>query len=148
MSSSPVSKRLGLTRLSIALVLAILLAWAGLVKLTGAAAFSDTLNTYALLPARVLNLVALGLPVLEIIAAVALLIPASRRIGALLSAILSLSFALALSSALQRGLNVDCGCFGSASFLNLSPPWALARSVVLLLASIWLYVQLRPRTSP
>lgn len=72
--------------------------------------FQDVLN-YHLTSWDVTMVIAVYLPWLEVIAAVALLTP--LRLGALaLTAAMSVMFLAALSSAWYRGLDISCGCFG------------------------------------
>ena len=55
---------------------------------------------------------AMGLPSFEIACGLLLLGPWTRRVGALAVALIVVVFFIALSSALLRGLTLDCGCFG------------------------------------
>lgn len=74
----------------------------------------DTLATaiinYDLVPQAGINLLALILPWLEVIAALVLIVGPWRREAAALSAGMCVMFIAAISSALARGLSIDCGC--------------------------------------
>ncbi len=98
-------------RLGVA-ALFILAAWP---KLLDPAAFSVAVHNYRLLPPPGSALVGHFLPWLELVTAVALLLPRPRlRQGAwLLATLLSALFLLAQSTAWARGLDISCGCFGT-----------------------------------
>jgi uncharacterized membrane protein YphA (DoxX/SURF4 family) len=98
--------------LAVSLALAAVFIYAGVDKLRDPLQFADNIAGFAILPVTLINLLALSLPLFEIAAGLALLWTTSRRVGALAISILSVVFFIALSSALLRGLTLDCGCFG------------------------------------
>ncbi|MFP4282272.1 MAG: MauE/DoxX family redox-associated membrane protein [Verrucomicrobiota bacterium] len=85
---------------------------AGTIKLIDPARFQLDIRAFDLLPAAGVYLAALFLPVLEVLAALALWTPLRRGAAALL-ALLTAGFIGGLFSALARGIEVDCGCFGT-----------------------------------
>jgi putative oxidoreductase len=98
--------------LVVSLALASVFIYAGLDKIRDPLQFADSIAAFAILPAALINLLALGLPPFEVACGLLLLWPRTRRIGALALALLSVVFLTALLSALLRGLTLDCGCFG------------------------------------
>lgn len=56
--------------------------------------------------------VAILLPALEFVAAVALLLNRTRRAGSLVCGVMLAIFIVLITQAVARGLNIDCGCFG------------------------------------
>lgn len=84
-------------------------------KLADPPAFAQALHAYRLLPEAVLAPLALLLPWLEAILALALISGLARRSAALVALPLLLAFAGALSLNLARGNPVDCGCFGHSA---------------------------------
>jgi uncharacterized membrane protein YphA (DoxX/SURF4 family) len=107
-------KRLrSLTESTIGLALAAVFIYAGVEKIGDPLGFADTIAAFAVLPAASINVLALSLPFFEIACGVLLVVPRTRRIGALGVALSAAIFFLALLSALIRGLTLDCGCFGS-----------------------------------
>ena len=99
-----------------------------------------------------INPTALTLPTLEILSGVlALGTGWWRRIGAFTLLAMLAVFVLALATALTRGLNVDCGCFGADRFDVLAPSknlWgAIWRDVALVVTAIGLYAAARNATS-
>ncbi len=99
----------------IAVAVAALFIYAGIEKLQDPQHFADSIAAFAILPAVLINVVAFTLPPFEIACGVLLLVPRTRRIGALAVALVCVVFFSALISALLRGLTLDCGCFGSSA---------------------------------
>ena len=96
------------------LILAVTFLYAGIEKLRDPLAFADSIASFQILPDALINLVALSLPVLEIFLGLMLLTDYEAGLAALTTLILMAVFIVALISALVRGLEVDCGCFGSS----------------------------------
>lgn len=98
------------------LALGALFVVAGALKLRDPSGFASAIANYQILPSLSPYLAA-ALPAAEIVAGLALMVApvAWRRAGALVIALMMLAFTVAAAAALARGLNVDCGCFGSAS---------------------------------
>jgi hypothetical protein len=118
--------------------LAALFAWAALAKGLDPWAFAEGIGGFQIFPDRLIPLLALTVPWVELAAAVLMATPRWRQ-GALLAVLLSAVFLLLFLWAGVRGLEVRCACFGAADFLGSSVPWGLARATVLLLGSGWLY---------
>src|SRR3712207_9366258 len=76
------------------------------------AAAERAVRAYQLLPEALVGPVAFGLPVVEIVVGLALLVGVSVRAAALASAALMAVFLAAVGQAWARGLQIDCGCFG------------------------------------
>jgi hypothetical protein len=91
------------------------LAYAGVLKLLEPAAFAEDIQNYRLLPDAWAGPLALGLPVLELVIAVGLLLPSHVSGAGLLSGLLFTTFALAMTQAKLRGIDLECGCFGGTS---------------------------------
>lgn len=113
--------------------------WAGTVKLMNPLDFADSIATFKLLGVRWINLQALALPWFEVICAVALLIGSQRRSALTALFGLTVMFALALFSAIVRGIPVDCGCFGSEDPSKYSTYFAFGRDLILLIVVAALY---------
>ena len=115
--------------------------YAGALKLRDPHSFSESVASFRLLPPMLVNPVALTLPMLELFAAVmALGAGRWRRLGAFSLLALLVVFLLALATALARGINVDCGCFGADNFDVLAPSknlWGAIGRDLALGASAW-----------
>jgi uncharacterized membrane protein YphA (DoxX/SURF4 family) len=96
-------------------------------------------RAYRLLPEVGAQIIGAGLPLIEICIGVLLLAGLGVRIVAVLSALMFAMFIVGISSAWARGLQIDCGCFGSGGELSAreSPGygWELARDAGLLLVA-------------
>lgn len=114
---------------------------AGFYKISDPIGFHGDLLAYDLsLPDSVSRLIAVAFPSLELICGVGLIIGFWRESVALLALIMSTIFVLILAQAMARGLDLNCGCFGTARghWFDL-PSIALIRAFIMLWASFWLY---------
>jgi hypothetical protein len=89
--------------------LAAVFVWAGAAKLADPAAFAALIDAYGLVPAPLLLPLAVGLPLVEVVAAVGLL--ADIRGSLAIIAGLMAVFIAILTYGIRMGLDVDCGCF-------------------------------------
>lgn len=122
--------------------LALVFGAAGALKLADPFTFSREIEHYHLLVAPWTGVLAVYLPWLELFTAVVLLFPRWRLGAAIVALGLSLMFAAALASAAARGLDVRCGCFGTAD--PTAVVGALVRTVgVALLAALLVWLDRR-----
>jgi uncharacterized membrane protein YphA (DoxX/SURF4 family) len=96
------------------IVIGIAIAWAALAKLTNLEAFAAQVHNFRILPVWSENLVAMTLPWIELVAALSLLLGIEARSGALVVTSLLAVFTVAVGLAIARGLDFECGCFGTA----------------------------------
>lgn len=114
-----------------------LFVYASFHKLADPVSFSRIIYGYRILPWWAINLMAIVLPGVELVAG-ALLLAGLLRMGAALAVVLSLAvFICAIAFNLARGLDFDCGCFsfarsGAGAALDL-----LLRDVVFLCLALW-----------
>ncbi|RKZ18240.1 DoxX family protein [bacterium] len=85
--------------------------YASLDKLAHPAAFAQAVHHYRLLPLDLLHLFAYAIPVLELVAGMALILGFYRRGAALITGALTVVFMVAITAALARDLDISCGCF-------------------------------------
>ena len=97
---------------AVSLAMAAVFIYAGIDKIRDPLQFADSIYAFEILPVAFINLLALGLPPFEIMSGLLLVVPPTRRIGALAVMMCSVVFFSALGFALLRGLTLDCGCFG------------------------------------
>lgn len=118
--------------LAAALVLAWILAAAGVHKFRDRARFGASLQAYDLLPAVLVPVAVTVLPVLELLVAAALLVPATRIPAGIAAALLIGTYTLAIGINLARGRRtIDCGCGDPAQRQPLSE-WLLLRNGALI----------------
>ena len=86
--------------------------YASVLKIADPADFAQSIKYYKLLPLWALHAMALLLPWWELGAGLALLLPGWRRAGSAIVFVLTCVFIGAIISAMVRGLDISCGCFG------------------------------------
>jgi putative oxidoreductase len=101
------------TLLRLRLLLGVIFLAAAVPKIHAPALFADAILNYRLLPVPLVNLAALVIPWTEAVAGLFLLAGFWVRAGALVITGLTTGFLVAILSALARGLNIECGCFGT-----------------------------------
>jgi uncharacterized membrane protein YphA (DoxX/SURF4 family) len=87
---------------------------AALPKLVDPPSFAHMIYNYRLVPGALVNLMALVMPWLELLAGLALILGIWTRTSAGLVGALLLVFLVAISLNLARGNAIDCGCFDVA----------------------------------
>lgn len=95
-------------------ILGLVFIYAGIHKIADPAAFSEAIYNYKLFPEILINPLAVWLPWLELLAGLSLIIGIWIKGGALILSALSFAFAVAVGTALFRGLDISCGCFSLA----------------------------------
>jgi len=97
------------------LLLAAVYLYAGYDKALNPAQFASQVAAYGILPANLVTLVAIWLPWLELLAGACLAVGFLTESSALVLGLLSLGFAGGTTSAVVRGLSIDCGCFSTSA---------------------------------
>lgn len=87
--------------------------FAGVLKIIDPAKFAQDVTNYRLVPDQLVNLVAILLPWLEVVAGLFVLTGVWLRAATLVLTALTALFLVVILSALARGLNIECGCFGT-----------------------------------
>jgi uncharacterized membrane protein YphA (DoxX/SURF4 family) len=113
--------------------------YAGALKATTIVAFAGNIAAYQLLPYTANYVVAAVLPWLEIICGLLLIVGIRIRAASALIILLNAVFIVALSAALIRGLDIDCGCFKQGGAGKTTAWQALLRDLVLLAMAITVY---------
>jgi putative oxidoreductase len=106
-------KGYALVALTARIYLAVVFLMACYHKLLDPAAFALDIATYQIMPLATVNLMAIVLPWVELVAGLMLLVGFRTRAGALLVAAMMTVFTAAIAVALRRGLEMSCGCFAS-----------------------------------
>lgn len=95
------------------IVIGLVFAVAGLAKIGDPGAFVEDIHNFRLVPVIAENLVAVALPWVELVAAIALILGVRARAAAVVTTGLMAVFTVAVVLALGRGLDIECGCFGT-----------------------------------
>ena len=90
----------------------------GVAKLSQGAGFVDEVQEFNLLPHALTVVFGTALPWVEVIAGVLLVGGLFWRYASAIAFITTLSFVIANSVVLYRGLNMECGCFGNLAQLH------------------------------
>ena len=128
------------------LILAAVFLAAAWPKLLDPDAFAVAVRNYRLLPDPLCGLLAIVLPGVELVAAIALFVPRTRPAAELLLSAMLIVFILAAGSALVRGFDISCGCFGTEHARRLSGMLLVQDLGLLVLA--WLLVRDSRRHRP
>ena len=96
-------------------VLGGLFVYAGAVKIADPLGFAEDIRNYRLVGQALSFAVALVLPWLEVLAGAFLVVGLWKRGAALAITVLLVFFIVLTLVTMARGLDVDCGCFGSLS---------------------------------
>ncbi len=100
-------------RLVLRLVLGVVFIAASLDKARHPLAFARAVSYYHVLPDETINVFALVVPWVELLAGVALVVGVASRGAAALIGGLLVVFVIALVSAIARGIDISCGCFST-----------------------------------
>ena len=99
------------------LIVAVVFLYSAIPKLLDPLSFAKAIENYRvafpLIGKGYVNLVAGFIPALELATGLGLLWNRTKRGAALISALLLIVFTILIGQAVLRGLNIDCGCFGS-----------------------------------
>jgi uncharacterized membrane protein YphA (DoxX/SURF4 family) len=115
-------------------VLGALFLYAGAIKIMDPAAFALAVYNYHILPAWLMNMTAIILPWVEVVAGTCLVLGLWIPGGSFIVSTLLLVFTIALGFNLSRGLDIACGCFSTAPTAEKITWWYLLRDSSLLAA--------------
>ena len=107
------------------------------------AAFAESVANYRIVPPALVPAAAAAVVGIEIATALALLANVWARAAAWVLAALLAVFTAGLSSALARGIDLACGCFGGSAPATW---WTVLRDVVLLALAVLVALTARGRT--
>ncbi len=92
--------------------------YTGFIKIHNPGEFALSIQNYQIVPVILTNLLAILIPWLEIYAGLFIFSGLFSRASALILSFLTSIFIIALLSALFRGLDIDCGCYGLGSAID------------------------------
>ena len=95
------------------IVLGCVFVWSGMLKVKEPLEFAQNVANYRIFPAEISFLIALVLPWMELVCGIFLIVGLFQRASALVLAGLLSAFLILIILTMFRGLDVDCGCFGS-----------------------------------
>jgi len=107
--------------------------------------FAQIVLNYKLMPDMTINLLAIFMPWLELIAGLFLVFGVFVKESAGILAGLLLVFIVAIAINLARGLDFDCGCFSSSTDQKSASYWLIIRDIALMIPAVHLMVFSRSR---
>jgi putative oxidoreductase len=110
--------------------------FAGVLKIADPAKFAQDVSNYRLVPHELINLVAILVPWIEVTAGAFVLAGIWLRAAALVITSLTVMFFAIIVSALARGLNIECGCFGTIGGKHIGLVNLAIDSALLVLAAL------------
>ena len=111
--------------------------WACSLKILDPKEFATSVANYRLVPYPLINLVAITVPWVEVVAGLFLVLQRWVRASALVMTGMTAAFFVFIVSALARGLNIECGCFGTVGGHNIGLSNLVIDSAMLAMA-LWL----------
>jgi uncharacterized membrane protein YphA (DoxX/SURF4 family) len=116
---------------------------ASLDKIQNPEAFATTIANYRLLPYTVINGIAIVLPWLEVVTGTLLVLGVWIRASTTIVWALLLTFSIAITQALVRGLDISCGCFTTNPVAERMSLWTLIWDLIWLAWGIlvWIFDQ-------
>ena len=92
-------------------ILGIVLIYASIDKIVHPAEFAKAIGNYNVLPFGLENLLGIVLPVLELLVGICLVLGIMIDGSAIIAGGMMVVFIIAISQALYRGIDINCGCF-------------------------------------
>lgn len=100
---------------SFRLILGGVFIWAGLLKIFDPLGFAETIANFRVFPQWISFFLALILPWIEVISGIFLILGLFRHASTLILSLLLAAFLVLIVVSIMRGIDIDCGCFGSFS---------------------------------
>ena len=92
-------------------ILGVILVYASIDKIVHPAEFAKSIGNYNVLPFGLENLLGIVLPILELLVGICLVFGIMLDGSAIITAGMMTVFIIALSQAMIRGIDINCGCF-------------------------------------
>ena len=116
-------------------VLGLVFIWAALAKIGDVSGFALEIHNYRVTPLALENIFAMTIPWIELVAGVALLLNLAPRAGTLVLGAMLILFTILILSAIVRGLDIACGCFGTSDAARTG--WETLLRDIAFLAMAW-----------
>jgi putative oxidoreductase len=120
--------------------------WAGVLKVADPLEFAQTIKNYQAFPHDLVFIIALVLPWVEVLSGAGLIAGVLKRSSAFIVALLLAGFIALVGSALVRGIDTSCGCFGSLS--RRADVGLMLMDAVLLLMAVTVFAAAEPKKAP
>ena len=116
-------------------VLGLVFLWAALAKIGDASGFAREIHNYRATPLALENVFAMIIPWIELVDGTALVLTIAPRAGTLVLGGMLVVFTVLILSAIVRGLDIACGCFGTSDAARTG--WETLLRDIAFLAMAW-----------
>jgi len=94
-------------------ILGFVFVYAGAEKISDPSGFAGSIYNYKIFPLFSINIFAIIIPWIEVVSGLLLIFGIALKENALIINIFLIGFIVLITISLFRGLNIDCGCFGT-----------------------------------
>ena len=112
-------------------ILGLVFIYSGFVKIIDTSGFSNSIYNYKLMPDLLINYLAIVLPWIELITGLLLILGITIKESALIINSLLIVFITAIVINLFRGLDINCGCFGTGNGTKIGLAKLIENSILL-----------------
>ena len=126
--------------LLIRLTVGIIFIYASYYKIIDPQSFAKSIWFYHLVPGKLINIIAIVLPWVELMAGAGLILGVYYKGSVALVNLMTLFFVVALLLSIIRGVSIDCGCFKAAAVTTESAWETLKFDIGLIILTIYLYI--------
>jgi|WetSurMetagenome_2_1015567.scaffolds.fasta_scaffold675869_2 putative oxidoreductase len=95
------------------MILGFVFIYAASEKISDPAGFAESINNYKIFPLYFINFISITLPWIEFITGLFLIFGIALKESVLIINIFTIFFIILIGISMIRGLNIDCGCFGT-----------------------------------
>jgi len=114
--------------------------YASFYKIADPSSFAMSIWYYHMVPGNMINLMALILPWMELMCGLSLVVGVWYRGAIFWTTIMLVIFLAALTSAISRGLSIDCGCFKQGGEGTSAAWWSLLLDIALFVGAVQLWL--------
>jgi uncharacterized membrane protein YphA (DoxX/SURF4 family) len=125
--------------ISVQFFLGLIFIIAGAQKIIDPSGFAESIMNYRIFPLFSINYIAITLPWIELISGILLIFGKYVKENALIYSVLMSAFIILVMSAIFRGLDFECGCFGTNDATRVG--WIkILENIGLLTLSVYVYL--------
>lgn len=121
------------------IILGLVFIYSGIIKIIDTPGFSDSIYNYRLLPGLLINFLAIILPWIELITGLLLILGISINENAFIINLMLAIFILAITINLFRGLDINCGCFGTENVTKIGLTKLFENTILLFMGISLMY---------
>ncbi|HOJ60221.1 MAG TPA: MauE/DoxX family redox-associated membrane protein [bacterium] len=135
------------TLLGLRIILGAVLIYAGWIKIFDMPGMAKSIENYRILPVAMVNIPAIVMPPVEIITGLCLILGIWMEGALVIATGLFAVFIVAIQSAILRGLDIECGCFGTSDAEKVGTR-VLVRDFLLLFVTLLIWLGYKRESTP